>query len=96
MEPSGKTAPEPDSQTAPERDSQTAPKTIHSLEALCGALRAKLPQQSNFYVVNTRLIMLTGVNLKKIRPEQSQDPQILRKVQEALAKMGLTFDGAPQ
>ncbi|HMU41568.1 MAG TPA: hypothetical protein PKE31_21350 [Pseudomonadota bacterium] len=66
---------------------------IQSLEALASALRAKLPQQSNFLVVNTRIIMQTGVNLKKIKPDQNHDAASVKRVLDALNNMGVSLDG---
>jgi len=66
---------------------------IQNLESLAEALRVKLPLQSNFYVVNTRLILQTGVNLKRIKPEQNQDPALVQRVLEALDRMGVAIAG---
>lgn len=66
---------------------------IDSLDALGAALRTRLPLQSNFNVVNTRLILQTGVNLKKIRPDQNQDPVLIRRVLDALGRMGVGIAG---
>ncbi len=66
---------------------------IQTMEALAEALRARLPLPSNFYVVNTRLILQTGVNLRKIKDEQSQDQALIRKVLDALNRMGVTIEG---
>ena len=65
---------------------------INSLDALGVALREKLPAQTHFHTINTRLILQTGVNLKKIRPEQNLDPVLIGKVLEALSRMGVTVN----
>ena len=52
------------------------------------ALRSKLPEQRDFYVVNTRLILQTGVNLRRIRTEQNQSVVLIQTVLDALARMG--------
>ncbi len=62
---------------------------INSLDALGVALREKLSVQTHFHTINTRLILQTGVNLKKIRPEQNLDPELIGKVLEALNRMGV-------
>ncbi|HMY56655.1 MAG TPA: hypothetical protein PK472_00275 [Pseudomonadota bacterium] len=66
---------------------------FQSLDDLAAALRAKLPQQSNYYVVNTRLILQTGVNLRRIREEQNRDSDVIRTVLDALSRMGVTLEG---
>ena len=53
---------------------------IQTLEALAAALRTKLPEQRDFYVVNTRLILQTGVNLRRIRTEQNQSVVLIQTV----------------
>lgn len=72
----------------------TGRSAIDSLDALSSALRTQLPLASNFNVVNTRLILQTGVNLKKIKPDQNQDPLLIRRVLDALDRMGVSVAGA--
>jgi hypothetical protein len=64
---------------------------IQTLEALAAALRTKLPEQRDFYVVNTRLILQTGVNLRRIRTEQNQSVVLIQTVLDALARMGVAL-----
>ncbi|MBL9042366.1 MAG: hypothetical protein JNM83_12230 [Myxococcales bacterium] len=66
---------------------------IQTLEALAAALRTKLPEQRDFYVVNTRLILQTGVNLRRIRTEQNQSVVLIQAVLDALARMGVVIGG---
>ena len=66
---------------------------IQTLEALAVALRSKLPEQRDFYVVNTRLILQTGVNLRRIRTEQNQSVVLIQTVLDALARMGVVIGG---
>lgn len=66
---------------------------IQTMEALADALRVRLPLPSNFYVVNTRLILQTGVNLRRIKDDQNQDPVLIRKVLDALVRMGVSIEG---
>ena len=69
---------------------------ISSLEALGAALREKLTAPTHFHTINTRLILQTGVNLEKIRPEQNLDPVLIGKVLEALGRMGVAVSrGTP-
>ena len=69
---------------------------INSLDALGVALREKLAAQTHFHTINTRLILQTGVNLKKIRPEQNLDQALIGKVLDALSRMGVAVNkGTP-
>ena len=74
-------------------------RTFASLDAVSAAVRQQLPLQSNFNTLNTRLICQTGINLKKIRPEQNLDEQLIRRVVETLTRMGVSIEatvgGAP-
>lgn len=66
---------------------------FQSLEDVAASLKLKLPQQSNYLVVNTRLILQTGVNLRRIKADQNRDGEVIRKVVDALARMGVNLDG---
>jgi hypothetical protein len=65
-----------------------------TLDAIGTALRERLPVASNFNSVNTRIILQTGINLKKIKPEQNSDEQAIGKVLSALLRMGVPIGGA--
>lgn len=41
-------------------------------------------------LLNTRVLLQTGVNLRNIRPEEDQDPQTVAKVSEVLRKLGIS------
>ncbi|HNN98153.1 MAG TPA: hypothetical protein PKI03_38075 [Pseudomonadota bacterium] len=62
---------------------------IHSLDELGSRLREKLPALSQFYMVNTRLVLQTGVNLRSIKPMQNHDQKLIDRVLDALAQMGV-------
>ena len=62
---------------------------IRSLDELGGILRGKLPALSQFYTINTRLVLQTGVNLKKVKPEQNHDTDLISRVLDALNRMGV-------
>jgi hypothetical protein len=66
---------------------------ISTLDALGVLLRARLAAPSHFHTINTRLILQTGVNLKKIKPEQNQDPALIGRVLMALSRMGVAVEG---
>lgn len=65
-----------------------------TLDAIGNALRELLPLATNFNSINTRLILQTGINLKKIKPEQNADEQAVGKVIAALMRMGVPIGGA--
>ncbi len=64
-----------------------------SLAQLAALLRKRLGAGSIFQMLNTRLIIQYGVNLKEITPEQNQDPALLLRVRTALTRMGIAWDG---
>lgn len=68
--------------------------TIYSLSHLGDRLREKLAVPAVFNCINTRLIIQTGVNLKKITPEQDRDRAALDKVLGALSRMGVELEGS--
>ena len=63
--------------------------SMNSLDAVGSALLENLAAQTHFHFINTRLILQTGVNLKKIKPEQNHNPVLIGKVLEALTRMGV-------
>lgn len=66
---------------------------ILTLEKLAEAVREKLAVPTEFMIINTRIILQTGVNLRRIRAEQNQDRVLLRKVHSALHKLGVSVEG---
>lgn len=66
---------------------------ILTLEALAEAVRTKLAVPTEFMIINTRVILQTGVNLRRIRADQNQDLALLRKVHAALQKLGVRIEG---
>ena len=66
---------------------------ILTLEALAEAVRTKLAVPTEFMIFNTRVILQTGVNLRRIRADQNQDLALLRKVHAALHKLGVRIEG---
>lgn len=66
-----------------------------SLEDIRAKVHAKVPSGSMFRVLNTRLIIQTGVDLEAIRADQTHDPMLRTRVAEALARMGITFGHNP-
>jgi len=65
-----------------------------SLESLAEGLRKQLGVAAVFNSINTRLIIQTGINLKKFTPEQNKDPATLMKVTDGLRKMGIDMEAA--
>ena len=70
----------------------TGKRGIHSLSQLHQRLREEAEVPAVFTCINTRLIIQTGVNLKKISPEQDRDPVAVSKVLGALARMGVDLE----
>ncbi len=64
-----------------------------SLAQLAATLRQRLGGGSIFQMLNTRLIIQHGVNLKDISPEQDRDPALLSRVRGALVRMGIALEG---
>lgn len=60
---------------------------------LAATLRQRLGGGSIFQMLNTRLIIQHGVNLKDISPEQDRDPALLSRVRGALVRMGIALEG---
>lgn len=72
---------------------------MRSLREIFTALRASLNDEALLSLLNTRLIIRTGVDLRVIDPSQDSDPATLKKVADALAKLGFsveTLNVAPQ
>jgi hypothetical protein len=65
---------------------------IYSLINLrtCSARELELP--AVFNCVNTRLIIQTGINLKRITAEQNRDRATLDRVSGALRRMGVALE----
>lgn len=64
---------------------------MHSLEQIRQTLSAKLNNQILFSLVNTRIILRTGVDLVAIKAEENRDQAAVTKVLEALKAMGYTL-----
>ena len=61
---------------------------MEDFDDLSCALRLLLGTDARFSLINSRLILRTGVNLRAIAPEQAANPDVRRKVVEALQDMG--------
>jgi len=66
------------------------------LDELGGALRQLLQAEgmsdSMFAMVNSRLILRTGVNLKAVTPDQAASRETYQRVMTALQDMGFYLD----
>jgi hypothetical protein len=69
------------------------PRAYANLQELSTALRRHVDVDAIFTSINTRLIIQTGVNLKRVKPEQNDDPQVIDAVQRALHRMGIELGG---
>ncbi len=65
---------------------------IYSLDQLANVLRKELELPAVFNCVNTRLIIQTGINLKRITAEQNRDRATLDRVSGALRRMGVALE----
>lgn len=68
--------------------------TAYSLERIRGALEVHAKTPVAFTCINTRIILRTGVNLKKFTPAQNNDAGAIAKVREALRGMGVVLEDA--
>jgi hypothetical protein len=64
------------------------PRTLRQVEQ---SLRTILGNDAMFSLVNTRLMLRTGVDLKGIDPAQDSRSELLKQVIQALEKMGYSF-----
>lgn len=64
-----------------------------TLDELRAAVQAALSGPSVFQVLNTRLIIQLGVDLKAPTAAQNRDSSLIRRVEEALRRMGITLGG---
>jgi hypothetical protein len=65
---------------------------LHSLEQVARVLSRKIDVPAIYNCINTRLIIQTGVNLKKIAPAQNGDPTVVKRVLSALSAMGFSLE----
>ncbi|APR86009.1 Hypothetical protein A7982_11358 [Minicystis rosea] len=66
--------------------------SVYSLDHLARVLSSQISIPAVYNSINTRLIIQTGVNLKKLSPEQCANRELLQKVLAALDKMGVTVE----
>jgi hypothetical protein len=66
------------------------PKSLRQVEK---TLRALLGNDAMFSLVNTRLMLRTGVDLKSIEAAQDGKAELLKQVIQALEKMGYALNG---
>jgi hypothetical protein len=61
---------------------------VEGLNQVREALTRLLNDDGKFSIVNSRLILRTGVNLRSISPDQDRNASVVNKVLQALAEMG--------
>lgn len=64
-----------------------------SLEELGAVVRASVGGAAVFQVLNTRLIIQLGVDLKAPTAAQNRDVALVSRVEEALRRMGIKLGG---
>lgn len=62
-------------------------RSFDSLEELAAALRGALDDPNVFYTVSARLVLRTGTDLCRIRPDQNHE--LVSIAAEAVQKMGI-------
>ena len=73
----------------PPRYSQRAPiLPVNSLEEVQEAFRARVPNDVLRGLVNTRVFLRTGVNLKQVEHKQNTDAELVDAVLSTLAEFG--------
>jgi hypothetical protein len=69
---------------------------VESLDQIKKQLTVSLGNPGLFSLVNTRLILRTGVDLGDIRPENNRNPEAITKVLGVLTAMGYGLSPAAQ
>jgi hypothetical protein len=65
---------------------------IETLQELSEAVRGSIGSGTAYGILNARLLILIGVNLRDISPKQNRDALLLRKVMDTLARMGIRLE----
>lgn len=68
---------------------------FESLIEISAALRASVSGAEAFKLINTRLIIQLGVNLRVPTQAQNRDAQLVCAVDEAIRKMGIELVKGP-
>jgi hypothetical protein len=66
---------------------------MQSLEEVKRSLSASLSSQALFSLINTRIILRTGVDLGEIKQAENRNPDSVAKVVTALSAMGYQLKG---
>jgi hypothetical protein len=61
---------------------------VNSLEEVQEAFRARVPNDTLRGLVNTRVFLRTGVNLKAVEQKQNTDRELVQTVLVALSEFG--------
>ena len=69
-------------------------KSSESLEGIRDALETHAKTAVAFTCINTRIILKTGISLRKFNPVQNIDSATITKVRDALREMGVELEGA--
>ena len=65
---------------------------IESLEELREAIRKTITSDTAFGLLNARLLILVGVNLRAISPRQNHDAALVKRAVDALSRMGIRLE----
>jgi hypothetical protein len=66
---------------------------MKTLEEICTAVQGLAGNDVRFSLVNVRVMLRTGINLKVIKREQNANPRAVRDVLSALNDLGYALDG---
>lgn len=69
---------------------------IQSLHELREAVQRSIGAGSAFGLLNARLLILLGINLRDISPKQDKDTTVVKRAVEALGRMGIRLEAAKQ
>lgn len=65
---------------------------MKTLNEITSMLTAALGSEALVKVVNTRIALRTGIDLKRVSFEQNENPEAVGKVIEALTALGFTLE----
>jgi len=65
---------------------------VQSLAEIENAFRATVPDDILRGLINTRVLLRTGVNLRVIDPDKDRNPEVVEQVLRALADFGYRLE----
>jgi hypothetical protein len=65
---------------------------VHSLAEIESAFRTSVPDEALRGLINTRVLLRTGVNLRMIDPQKDRNPEVVAHVLSTLADFGYRLE----